>query len=79
MAQHGGGSECLRWLKDYLSVEGPVKSKTAKQEATKEGFGVRTVQRAANKLKVICESRDFPRTTYWSLPITVAPHDPGQS
>lgn len=79
MQQSGTGAECLRWLKDYLSVEGPVKSRTAKQEAAKEGYAQRTVERSAKKLKVISESRDFPRATYWSMPNPVAPADPSQS
>lgn len=79
MHQTGTGAECMRWLKDYLSVEGPVKSSTAKKEAHKEGFATRTVERAAKKLKVISESRDFPRSTYWSVGSPVAPTDPSQS
>jgi hypothetical protein len=67
--QEGAGADCQRWLHDYLSMEGPVRSRTAKQEAAKEGFSVRTVERSAKRLKVIVESRDFPRTTYWSIPI----------
>lgn len=79
MQQSGTGAECMRWLKDYLSVEGPVKSRTTKQEAAKEGYAQRTVERSAKKLKVIAESRDFPRATYWSMPTPVAPTDPSQS
>jgi hypothetical protein len=69
--QEGATADCQRWLHDYLSVEGPVKSKTVKQEAAKEDYNYRMVQRAAKRLKVRIESRDFPRTTYWSLPIPV--------
>jgi len=72
----GTGAECQRWLHDYLSVEGPCKSKDVKKEAHKEGYAVRTVERAAKKLKVLIQSQDFPRTTYWSIPVAT---DPSQS
>lgn len=69
--QTGTGIECQRWLHDYLSVEGPVKSKTVKIDAAKEGYSQRTVERAAKKLKVEMRSQDFPRSTYWSMPVVV--------
>lgn len=77
--QEGHGADCQRWLHDYLSVEGPVKSKTVRTEAAKEDYGYRMVQRAAKRLKVVIESRDFPRTTYWSLPTPVDTTEPSHS
>lgn len=73
MGGNGGAvGECRGWLMDYLSVEGPVRSSVAKAEAFKAGkWSVSTVDRAARKLKVKVESRDFPRNTYWSMPIHV--------
>jgi hypothetical protein len=74
--QEGAGADCQRWLHDYLSIEGPARSKTVKAEAAKEGFAARTVERSAKKLKVKIESRDFPRTTYWSIPVPVDRTEP---
>lgn len=71
--QSGGGGvlmECQRWLDDFLSVEGPLPSKDVKGLARKEGdWSAATTERAARKLKVVYESRGFPRHTYWSMPI----------
>jgi hypothetical protein len=67
----GPGIECQRWLHDYLSVEGPARSRDVKKEAAKEGFSERTVERAAKQLKLLIESKGFPRTTHWSLPTLV--------
>jgi hypothetical protein len=47
-----------------------------KAEAAKEGFAARTVERSAKRLKVKIESRDFPRTTYWSIPVPVDRTEP---
>jgi hypothetical protein len=71
-AMHNGGValECQRWLSDYLNVEGPCRSRAVKAEAQKEGFSTTTVDRAARKLKVVVESKDFPRVTYWAMPVT---------
>jgi hypothetical protein len=72
----GQTGDCRKWLQDYLSVEGPILSKTVKVDAKKAGdWSGSTIDRAARKLKVHIESKDFPRVTYWSLPITssVAP------
>jgi hypothetical protein len=74
--QSGPGIECQRWLADYLSVEGPARSRDVKKEAAKEGFSERTVERAAKKLKLLIESKGFPRTTYWSVQMVT---DPTQS
>lgn len=72
-ALHTGGAalECQRWLADYLSVEGPIRSKDVKAAALKEGgWAHATVERAARKLRTTVEWRDFPCVTYWSLPVT---------
>lgn len=74
--QEGTGADCQRWLHDYLSIEGPVKSKDVKKEAAKEGYSLRTVERAAKRIKVLIESRDFPRTTYWSVQMPVDRTEP---
>jgi AAA domain len=69
MANTGSTAEASMWLEDYLRLNGPhVWSKEAKQEGDKAGFSERTVKRAAQKVRVKSESRDFPRKTYWSLP-----------
>lgn len=72
MQNAGGGalSECQRWLEDYLSVEGPVPSRTVKAEARKAGdWSGSTIDRAARKLRVLFTSEGFPRVTCWSLPV----------
>jgi hypothetical protein len=79
LQQESTGAECQRWLHDFLSIEGPIKSQTVKQAAQKEGYHARMVQRAAKRLKVIVESRDFPRTTYWSVRVTTDVTQPRHS
>ncbi|MCV7399772.1 AAA family ATPase [Mycobacterium fragae] len=57
-----------RWLQNYLTTNGPIPSKTAKAEADKAGISERTLQRAVKSLRVVVESRGFPRVTSWALP-----------
>lgn len=68
----GGGSatEVRAWLEDYLAENGPEPSKAVKAAGRKEGFGERTLQRAAAKLGVVATAQGFPRVTFWGLPPT---------
>lgn len=76
----GANLECLRWLEDYLTQQGSASSKEAKAEAHKEiGASISSMDRAAKKLRVVVDSRGFPRRTYWSLPATVTSTDLSQS
>lgn len=76
----GANLECQRWLADYLTQQGAAPSKDVKAEAHKEiGVSASSVDRAAKKLRVIIESRGFPRRTYWSMPDTVTSPDHTQS
>jgi hypothetical protein len=83
MRSVNGGAlhECMLWLKDYLSVEQPALSSEVKREAAKAGgWGHATIERAANKLKVLCKSSGFPRVTTWELPGSpVASQSPQQN
>jgi hypothetical protein len=61
-------NEVQGWLEDYLMQEGPCRSRDVKDAARKEGRAQRTIERAAQKLRVIKQSKGFPRQTYWELP-----------
>jgi hypothetical protein len=70
----GGAAEAEQWLIDYLDQEGSAPSKDVKAAAWKDArIPERTLQRAANKLRVVFESKGFPRSTWWTHPSTVAP------
>ena len=74
----GVGAEAERWLADYLEQEGTAPSKDIKAQARKNaGITERSLQRAANTLRVVIESKGFPRSTWWTLPATVAPTPSG--
>lgn len=60
-------TECEGWVSDYLTVEGPSLSRVVKQAGLKVGHKERTIERAAKAIRVVVESRGFPRQTYWSL------------
>lgn len=64
----GALTEAESWLADYLTEHKWTKSADAKRDGVKAGLSQRTVERAAKSLKIVSESRDFPRVTYWSLP-----------
>lgn len=61
-------TEAENWLEDYLTEQGAAPSKDVKVAAKKAGISERTIERAAQKLRVEFESRGFPRATWWSLP-----------
>jgi hypothetical protein len=61
-------TETQQWVEDYLLQEGRCRSKDVKDAGKKEGFSQSSIDRAARKLNVRCESQGFPRLTFWSLP-----------
>jgi hypothetical protein len=61
-------TEAQVWLEDYLSQNGSARSAEVKREAAKVKLSERTVQRAAEKLRVTTRSEGFPRVTWWALP-----------
>ena len=65
----GAAGEAKMWLEDFLMQEGGcTRSSEAKKAAAKVGISERTLQRAAKSLKLVMESKGFPRETFWSLP-----------
>lgn len=74
----GAEAEAEAWLEDYLTQQGSSPSKDAKADAWKNArIAERSLKRAANNLKVIYESKGFPRSTWWTLPSTVGPSPSG--
>jgi hypothetical protein len=61
-------TEVQHWLEDYPIQEGRCPSKDAKAAGRKDGHSQRSIERAAQKLRVVTESEGFPRQTFWSLP-----------
>lgn len=59
-----------RWLTDYLTATDKAPSAQVKKAATKAGFTERTLARARVQLRVHVTDEGFPRTSYWSLPVT---------
>ena len=66
----GKQDAAAQWLEDYLAMNGPwVRSKDVVTEAKREeDISRATLYRAAKKLKVIQELRDYPARAYWKLP-----------
>jgi AAA domain-containing protein len=61
-------SEAADWLHDYLAAQGGAyESAAIKREGHKAGHSVDALKRARRQLRVVSESRGFPRHTYWSL------------
>ncbi len=74
VADHAGDrtatSEAADWLQDFLvSRGGECDSATAKKEGSRAGHSIDAVKRARKKLGIASDSRDFPRKTYWSMPV----------
>jgi hypothetical protein len=61
-------AEVQYWLEDYLLQEGPCRSRDVKDAGRKEGHSQRSIERAAQKLRVVARSEGFPRQTFWSMP-----------
>ncbi|GLP83565.1 AAA family ATPase [Mycobacterium antarcticum] len=64
----GAATEAEQWLHDYLTEQGAAPSKSVKAAAAKVGIAERTLKRASNSLRVVVDSRGFPRVTWWVLP-----------
>jgi hypothetical protein len=64
----GAATEAEQWLHDYLTEQGAAPSKSVKAAAAKVGIAERTLKRASSSLRVIVDSRGFPRVTWWLLP-----------
>lgn len=62
----------VKWLTDYLTATDKAASAEVKKAATKAGFSERTLARARVQLQVHVTDEGFPRTSYWSLPVTDA-------
>lgn len=61
-------TEAERWLEDYLTMQGEVRSDEVKRNAAKAMIAERTLKRAMRNLGVSVSCRDMPRRTYWRLP-----------
>lgn len=62
-------NDCADWLQAWMAKEGDeVDSVVAKMSAKNAGHSTRALTRARSKLRVIVESRGYPRKTYWRLP-----------
>lgn len=59
-----------KWLTDYLTATDKAPSAQVKKAATQAGFTERTLARARVQLRVHVTDEGFPRTSYWSLPVT---------
>lgn len=66
-----GIGDCVVWLSDLLMTEGEMERKEIIALAKKEGYYERALSRAKQRLRIaVRNSRDFPRRTIWSLPVT---------
>lgn len=64
-------SDCVRWLKGFLTTKGQTPSLEVRAEGAGFGFSERTIQRAARKLDVQVErTREVPPKTLWTLPLS---------
>jgi len=88
LADHGDGEDrperdgAAAWLTDYLTEHTKAPSKDVKVAARKEQISDRTLQRAAQQVRVEYVQEGFPRSTYWRLPdshATTGATDPGHS
>lgn len=88
LADHGDGEDrperdgAAAWLTDYLTEHTKAPSKEVKVAARREQISDRTLQRAAQQVRVEYVQEGFPRTTYWRLPdshATTGATDPGHS
>ncbi len=62
-------ADAERWLRDYLSQEGPrARSADAKREAAKAGISDKVLRRARTRLGVTISYEGMPATSVWSLP-----------
>ncbi len=74
LADHGDGEDrperdgAAAWLTDYLTEHTKAPSKDVKVAARKEQISDRTLQRAAQQVRVEYVQEGFPRSTYWRLP-----------
>lgn len=64
------------WLEDYLTEHAKAPAKDVKAAAHKQGHSERTLQRAAQQLRVVYAQEGFPRSTYWQLPDAPGATDP---
>jgi hypothetical protein len=71
-------TEAAGWLADWLATqpERTAESSTVKHAARAAGHTERTLKRAKDSAGVIIVSRGYPRRTFWTLPLSVGPHDP---
>jgi hypothetical protein len=61
-------SEASDWLSDYLTSEGGTAESAAVKAAGKRaGHSIDALKRARKKLRIVSDSRGFPRRTYWIL------------
>jgi hypothetical protein len=72
-AEHGEDkqdrTEAVRWLEEYLAIEGPsVRSSEAKSAAKAAGIAERTLQRARKQLAVVIGYVGNPPVSTWTLP-----------
>jgi hypothetical protein len=68
-------AEAKDWLSDYLTSQGgSANSVTVKAEAQKAGHRSWPIRRARESLRVVCDPRNFPRETWWTLPASRASH-----
>ncbi|MBC7679491.1 MAG: AAA family ATPase, partial [Pseudorhodobacter sp.] len=74
LADHGDGDDrperdgAAAWLEDYLTEHAKAPSKDVKVAARREQISDRTLQRAAQQVRVEYVQEGFPRSTYWRLP-----------
>ena len=67
-------SEAADWLQNYLtSVGGTQDSSIIREEGRKAGHSKNVLYAAKKKLRVVSETKGFPRKAYWSLPPVVPP------
>lgn len=61
--------EAAAWLEDYLADNGgTAPSSDCKRAGAKEGHSESAIKRAHKRLRLVTESRGFPRKSFWSLP-----------
>lgn len=71
-------ADAERWLRDYLTQEGPrARSADAKREAAKAGISDKVLRRARNRLGVTISYEGMPATSVWSLPEQIVNDAPG--
>lgn len=71
---HSAVTEAADWLTDWLAGKGGSDESAAVKRASRAaGHSDSALQRARQRLRVVTDSRGFPRVTIWSLPEALPP------